>query len=101
MAAESSNLPHDNALNESTSSETNQGRRGKRKAVPDASHLIDEKPDIKRLRGVDHSGQGADAGIITSASALENVDDAVEKRRQASDFVKTLMRALNSAKDDT
>ncbi|KAJ9107436.1 hypothetical protein QFC21_000887 [Naganishia friedmannii] len=102
MASESYNLPHDNVLNESTSSETNQGRRGKRKAVGDASNPVEEKPDIKKLRSVDQPGHGVvDGGNIVPASGMENVEDTVNKRRQANDFVKTLMKALNIAKDDT
>ncbi|KAJ9123132.1 hypothetical protein QFC22_001323 [Naganishia vaughanmartiniae] len=101
MAAENNNLPHDNALNESTSSETNQGRRGKRKAVGDASNLVEEKPDIKRLRSVEQSGHGVEGGNVATAAGMENIEDTVNQRRHANDFVKTLMKALNSAKDDT
>lgn len=101
MAAENIHQPHDNAPIESTSSDTNQARRGKRKAVGDASNPIEEKPDLKRLRSVDQPGHGIDGGNVAPVSVIENAEESVNKRRQASDFVKTIMRALNSAKDDT
>ncbi|KAJ9112597.1 hypothetical protein QFC19_000616 [Naganishia cerealis] len=93
-----------NVPGESASHENHQGRRVKRKTVGDTpSSVIEDKADVKRLRGIDQpgNGAGADDGNSAQAPALENTEDVTNKRKHANEFVKMLMKAVNAAKDDT